>query len=131
MKIALVGVLEDGTPRRAGVPIDSRANLSIVKGTDVDIEVSVVTPSGSAVGMTGSDELLMTIKRRPQDGSPKLSLTGTLSGNKGTFSITPNDTRRFQPGLLGYDVWLTKGSKRDPVIPLSPLTLLASNVPRP
>lgn len=129
MRISLVGVLEDGTPRRAGVPVNPRASLSIVKGSDVDLMVTVVTPAGTPVSLGGSDELLLTVKKRPTD-SLRLSLTATIAGNIGTFAITPTDTRRLDPGLFGYDVWLTKDNKRDPVIPLSPFELLATNVPR-
>ncbi|MCK5641620.1 MAG: hypothetical protein KAJ19_12530 [Gammaproteobacteria bacterium] len=127
MRVLLTGVVEDGTPRAVGVPENPRAALEIPGGVDMEIVVSVVTSSGSKVPLIAPTELLFTVKKRHSDRA-LVSKTATLAGNEGTFALTSDETRRLEPGLLGYDVWLTKDGKRDPVVPLSPLQLLDSNI---
>ena len=125
-------MLEDGTPRRPGVPVNPRRNLNVPRGVDLTLEVTVVTPIGIPVNLDGVDtELLLTVKKRSRNSSPDILKTASLSGNVGTFLIVPADTRRLIPGLFSWDVWLTKNSKRDPVIPLSPLQLQAANAKVP
>ncbi len=131
MKIFLTAVLEDGTPRRAGVPVDTRAGLEIPKGADVEIRVTLITPGGTPVGMAPTDQLLFTVKRRPEE-DPKISRAAVLNGSSiGVVTLVPTDTRRLTPGLFGYDIWLTKGGVRDVVLPLSPFALSAANAPIP
>ena len=128
MKICVTGVLEDGTPRQPNVPVNPRVHLNVPRGTDLELEVAVVTPLGIPVSLTGvGTELLFTLKKSPQEDPPRITKTATLSGNTGTFLIVPADTQRLQPGLFGWDVWLTKDGLRDAVIPLSPFNLLAAN----
>lgn len=128
MRIVVTGVLEDGTPRSAGVPTNSRHNLNVQRGGDLALEVHVVTPLGTAVPLGGAGTtLIFTAKKRPEQSPPSIVKTATLAGNVGTFLITPADTKRLQPGLYSWDVWLTKGGLRDAVVPLSPLQLQASS----
>ena len=127
MKVALTGVLDDGTPFAPGVPTNPRANLNVPRGVDLDLEIRVVTPSGASVSLVGAGvELLFTVKKRPEEYPPRIIKTATLAGTTGTVRLEPGDTRRLQPGLFGYDVWLTKDGRRNPVIPLSPFQLQAS-----
>lgn len=131
MRILLTGVLEDGTPRREGVPIDPRANVSITKGANVEIVVTVVTPGGEPVKLTGTGtELLLTVKKRPTEAAT-ISRLAVSEGNVGTFTLVPTDTRTQIAGLYGYDVWLTKDGERDVVVPLSPFNLLEANAAIP
>lgn len=124
-------MLEDGSPRVAGVPINPRRNLDVPRGGDIELVVSVVTPLGTPVNLGGAGtELLLTIKKRPQE-NPRIVKSASLVGNKGTFLIQPGDTRRLQPGLFSWDVWLTKDGLRDPVVPLSPFQLQAANAAVP
>ena len=126
MRIELTGVLEDGTPRRAGVPTDARANINFLKGSDAEIIVTVVTPGGDPVDLTGAfTEILLTVKKRPEEDPPRIArAASSVAGNRATFIFVPADTRRLDAGLYTYDVWLTKGGARNSVIPLSPFQLL-------
>lgn len=132
MRISITGILDDGTPLTPGVPTDPRRNLDVHRGGDLELVVAVVTPSGIAVPLTGDGtELLLTVKRTPDEHPPRIVKAASLSGNVGTFLVQPGDTRRMDPGLYGWDVWLTKDGLRNPVIPLSPWNLQASNAAVP
>ncbi len=126
MKVFLTGVLEDGTPRVAGVPDNPRTNLDVPQGVDLEIVVMVVTPQSVAVNLAAADVLTLTVKRRPEDNQ-KVQKVATKSGNIGTFALAPNDTKALPLGLYSYDVLLEKDSKKDVVVPLSPFNLQASN----
>ena len=131
MRIEVTGVLEDGTPRRAGVPINPRTTLSVPRGVDLELVVTVVTPLGAAVNLEdGSTSVVFTLKRRSQEEA-RITKTAAKSGNRATFLITPAELKRLQPGLFSWDVLLTKGGLRDAVIPLSPFKLQASNAAIP
>lgn len=119
-------MLDDGTPLRPGVPANPRRNINLAQGADLELRVDVVTPLGTPVRLAGGSAVL-TVKRRP-DERPRIEKTvGTFVGNRATFLIAPADTKRLQPGLFSWDVWLTLSGKRDPVVPLSPWNLQASN----
>lgn len=135
MQISLTAVLEDGTPRRGLVPADPRQTLRIPQGSDVTIVVSVVTPGGNSVDLTGAGtELLLTIKKNPRfnfDSWPRITKKATLGSNVGTFLLEPGDTHNWLAGVYAWDVWLTKDGSRDAVIPTSPFQLLQSVAPVP
>ena len=132
MKIQVTGIVEDGTPRRPGVPVNPRRALNVARGIDLQLSVRVITPLGIPVSLEGDGtELLLTVKKRPQEHPPRIVLAASLNGNVGIFSIQPGDTRRLQPGLFSWDVWLTRNGLRDPVIPLSPFNLQAANAAVP
>ncbi len=126
MKVFLTGVLEDGTPRRPGVPANPRTNLDVPQGVDLEIVVMVITPQSIAVNLGVSDVLTLTVKKRPEDNQ-KVQKVATKSGNIGTFTLVPNDTKALPLGLYSFDVLLEKDSKKDVVVPLSPFNLQASN----
>lgn len=131
MKINLVGVLEDGSPRQGGVPDNPRTTLEIPKGSSVELVTRVITPAGVPVSLNGDGtELLLTIRRKP-DHDPKIVRKAVIAGGQGTFVLEPGDTRLWNPGLYGWDVWLTKNGERNAVIPLSPFKLLASAASTP
>jgi len=128
MIVRVTGVLQDGTPLRPGVPTNPRAAVSVPRGSDVQIVVTIVTPGNVAVPLTGDGtEVLLTVKKRPDDGRPEFVKAASVSGNVATFLIQPGDTRWMDPGLYGWDVWLTKDGLRDAVVPLSPFILEEAN----
>ena len=132
MRVALTGVLEDGTPRRAGVPVNPRTTLNVPQGVDLELVVDVVTSSGVGVNLeVEGTELLLTVKRRPSESTPRIVRKASLAGRRGTFLVEPGATRRLLPGLFSFDVWLTKNGLRNPVIPLSPFNLQAANAAVP
>jgi len=135
MQISLTAVLEDGTPRRGLVPADPRQTLRIPQGSDVTLRVSVVTPGGSLVDLTGAGtELLLTIKKNPKlwhDSWPRVTKKASVVAGIGVFLLEPGDTHDWLAGMYAWDVWLTKDGSRDAVIPTSPLQLLQSVAPVP
>ena len=126
--VRLIGVVEDGTTRRAGVPVNPRTTLKTSKGQDFQIEVTVVTSGGNQVSLAGTTPTL-TIKKRPQDDPALLKYTnGDIVGNVVTFTLPSVDSKRKldPPGQYVYDVWITLDSKLEPVVPLSPLLVEAA-----
>ena len=113
MQVSLTAILNDGSPRRAGVPSDPRTTLSIPQGSDVTLKVSVVTPFGSPVDLSlPGTEMLLTIKKNPKlfwDSWPRITKKATLgSGGVGVFQLEPGDWYNWAAGLYAWDVWLTK-----------------------
>jgi hypothetical protein len=132
MKISLVGVLEDGTPKRAGVPNNPRNTVTIQQGANVTLEVKVQTPGGTFIDFNDpTTSLLWTIKKKPADQPPPIQKTASKSGTVATFALLPADTKNMTPGRYVYDVWLTYASARDAVIPLSTLVLEAAATSAP
>lgn len=130
MKISLVGVLEDGTPRRTGVPVNPRNTITIQQGANVTIEITAKTSSGTIIdfGAVGT-VVAMSIKKKPADQPAAIYKTATRSGTLATFALVPTDTKNLTPGRYVYDVWLTFGGLRDAIIPLSTLILEAAATP--
>lgn len=131
MRIFLTGVLEDGTDRAAGVPNNPRTAIKVPRGTDLELVVTVVRPSGTKVNLSLPDtEMSFSLKRR-SDEPAKVSKTATLAPTQGTFTIARNDTKSVTPGLYSYDIWLRQGDQMDAVIALSPFLIQEGNVAVP
>jgi len=134
VNLNLIGILEDGSPPVLGQqPLDPRTTIRWTRGENVTINLTVKNTAGQEVSLAqpgpppaDQTSLLLTVKKRPQD-SKVFDKTGTL----GVFTITPADTKNMEPGRYVFDIWLTKGGKRDPVVPLSTLLLEPSSAPVP
>jgi hypothetical protein len=129
--VELLGVVDDGTPAGPGVPINPRKPIAMTRGGSLTVRVTVVGRDGVMVTLTGAS-LLLTVKKKPSDYVPDISKTGVnYGGAYSEFALGPADTKNLEPGLYAYDVWLTKGGERTPVVPASPLWLEPSvaNVP--
>jgi hypothetical protein len=132
MKISLIGVLEDGTPKREGVPINPRNTITIQQGANVTIEVKVQTPGGTFIDLGDpTTSIVLSVKKKPADQPPPIQKTATKLGSIATFTLLPADTKNMTPGRYIYDVWLTCASIRDAVIPLSTLVLEATATTAP
>lgn len=129
MKISLTGLLDDGTPRAAGVG-DPRGAVTFPQGSDVQIDVTVLRPSGTPVSLAGGT-LSLTVQRKPAERWPRIAKAAVISGATGTFAITPAETKYLPAGKYVYDVWLTLAGKRDAVIPASPLVITDTVTPVP
>lgn len=125
MVLNLIGVLEDGSPRSTGVPINPRQALSFPIGSSVTLNLRVVTADGKSAP---AGIVTWTLKKRPEDTSRVFAKTATLSGGNASFTVDPADTKRFEAGQYVYDVWhaATVGGARNPVVPLSPFRLEAA-----
>lgn len=127
MNLTLTGILQDGSPLKAGISADPRTTLNFPRGTDVRITVRVLTPSGSEVDLSGSGTtLILTIKKKPEHDWPKVVKEATIASGVGTFLIEPGDTANMAVGRYVWDVWLTKDGDRNAVIPLSAINLQPS-----
>lgn len=132
--ISLTGLLENGTNPGVGVITNPRVPIRFQVGASVVVNVAVIAPNGAQVALSNSYTFIMSCKLRPQDIPVAFAVTGTLSPNLGpnvvTFTITPANTQRMQPGRWIYDVWQVDPSgNRDAIIPLSPLLLEPSVTP--
>lgn len=126
MIIHLSGLLDDGAPLAAGVAANPRRAVSVVRGQDVTIAVTVTTPQGEPVDVSSPAALVLTVKKRPQDYQAVATKAATVAAGVASFALTPADFKNESPGLFVYDVWLTKSGARNPVVPLSPLHLEAA-----
>jgi hypothetical protein len=124
--INLTGILPDGSKQNPGVTTNPRLAIRVVRGTDVTINVTIITPAGRAQDMSGGgSSSLFSVKRQPSDGAPQLSLVGAsqqagVGNNVIQFTIPNTSWKAILAGLYGYDVQVTIGGKKDVVIPLSP-----------
>jgi hypothetical protein len=127
MLTRLTGLLNNGAPFRSGVSRDPRVTIEIPQGTDLEIQMRVVTPDGQAVPLDESGtELLLTIRKRSNQDWPRIIKAASVSGTTGTFLIEPGDTHDWAPGQYAYDVWLTRNGARDAVISTSTFRVTAS-----
>lgn len=123
MVIDLTGVLEDGTPRSANVPVNPRRTLSFPLGTTLTINLRVVRPSGAVV--TGGT-VAFTVKKKFSDSQSAISKSATLA-DPTPITVAAADTKLLTPGAFSYDFWHTDGSgNRNAVVPLSPLYIEAA-----
>lgn len=129
--VNIVGVVEDGAPRGGGVPENPRTPITMVAGTDLKVNVSVVGASGERLQMTGGATLTITVKKHANDDEKVFTQVVTNPGPEGSFTVPANAFKRFDPGLYVYDVWLAMGGVRSPVVPLSPFHLEGSVAPVP
>jgi hypothetical protein len=126
MVITLVGLLDDGTPHADGQsPLNPRTAITIPRGGDVTIRLTVKTPQGEDVSLASPATLVLTVKKHAQD-SKIFTKTPTIVNGAAEFSITPADMKQQDPGYFVYDIWRTSGGKTDEVMPMSPLYLEAS-----
>ena len=138
MNLTLIGVLEDGSPRRPGVPINPRTTITFPQGVSLSLTVQIVRPDGSPVILGPSDKAEWSVKKKPTDNPPLIAKTATslnvVAGNP-VFTTLPVDTKQMEAGRYVWDVWLTRvvglDTFRDPVIGQSTLVLEASVVPVP
>ena len=128
MQINLTGVLNDGTAYANAVPRDTRAQIVLVQGASMDIDVRVLLPTGA--GAPSSGQVTFGVKKKAAEGA-LIKKTATYVGGVWRITLTPADTKQMSVGYYIYDVWFTLGGKRDPVIPLSPLMLMATATPIP
>lgn len=124
MNLSLTGVLEDGSPRGASVPNNPRRALNVPLGGDVSLALSMVKADGAPLTLAGGDVVLLTVKKKPSDQQAVFQKTGAhTSTGLATFTLVPTDTKQLTPGLYCYDVWVTFGGKRSPLVPVSPFQL--------
>jgi hypothetical protein len=123
MVIELIGVLETGGPRAAGVPVDPRRTLTVPLGTSLTLRVSVLASDGSQVQLP-INSLAWTVKKSPLDTSAAFTKTGpAVAGAVCDFSLLPADTKNLSPGKYVFDVWYVVAGVRNAVVPLSPFEL--------
>lgn len=125
--VYLTGVLEDGTTVRSpAVPTNPRVALELTQDCSATLRLTVVNPAGVPVPSTGT--LIFTVKKRPQDQPPLLSLTGQWDGSGGPgiaqFDIAPTALHGCEWGRYCYDIRLSQAGTQNLLIPTSPLLLL-------
>ncbi len=130
MIVDLTGVLEDGSPRAAGVPPNPRQTIDISIGENFTVRLRVVRSDGSVVR---DGVITWTVKKKDTDSRAIFQLSTTLDGRQEAviMSMAPADTRNQEPGLYVYDIWHTSitSGERNPVVPLSPAILEGTATP--
>ena len=129
MTYTLTGLFDDGSTQASSLPTNARTTLQVPLGVNATIAVQVLTPSGGVYPI-GAATLVLTVKKKALEDN-KIQKTAVIAGNIATFTIVPADTKNLLPGAYIYDVWMTLGGLRNPVVPLSPFVLLSSVTPPP
>jgi hypothetical protein len=127
MLVNLTGLYQDGSrPRGGGAQPDPRTTLTVPQGGDLTITLRVVTPAGSPYPLRLEDDLLLSVKKKTGDYPARITKRGVVFNGGATFTFQPADTRYLAAGAYLYDIWLTRESVRNPVLPASPLQITAS-----
>lgn len=127
--INLTAIFDDNSPQSSAVPSNPRTQLAMTIGADVTVNMRVLTPAGAQASLSGAT-FVLTVKKIPAQDI-KLQKTGAIVGGAVQFTILPADTKQLPAGQYIYDVWMTQGGVRTPVMPLSPFQLLATVTPPP
>lgn len=120
--VELIGLTNDD----GADEFNPRKTLSITRGEDMTIRLTLRNPSGAFITTTGST-FALTVKKKATDSQALIAKTGTVGDGASTFTIDVADTKKLDPGRYVYDIWSTLGGKRSAVVPLSTL-ILESNV---
>ena len=126
MILKLTGVLPNGAALAPGVPSNPRAALRFIQGSDVVIQLTVVTPDGAKVDLTGGT-LQLVARARIFESRELLSIAGVIAAiGRADFTLSNTQTS-IDAGVLIYDISFTdSGGAKDFVIPASPLHVGAS-----
>lgn len=127
-KIKLIGVYDDGTRPRYGLPFDPRAPLRLLHRQPTTVELEVITPAGIPFPLSLGDQFALVAKHRNGcDPLPVLQVAGLLAPTRGpnfaTFSITAADTEDLTPKHYQYDVWMVRSGVGTSLVPTSTLML--------
>lgn len=81
--------------------------ISITKGDDAVLEITIDTSEGTAFVMEDTDTLTLTVRERPCEGYPVL-LTATTAPGSNRIILTGDATAQVCPGRYSYDVQLNR-----------------------
>jgi hypothetical protein len=130
MKFYLIGLVENGATRAVTLP-DLRTPLRFPLGSRVDLEITVLDPSGASVLLTGKT-LQLCIGQSP---SATALLRKTVAPSAGTsggpvlFTLEATDTDWLPPGSYVYEVWLyttATPTERERIVPTTAVRLEAT-----
>lgn len=127
-KVNLLGVFDNGTRPRNGLPIDPRVPLRLLHRQPTTIELEVVTPVGIPYDLLSGDAFAFVVKQRDGcDPLPVLQVAGARAATRGpnfaTFSVTAADTENLEPRQYQYDIWMVRSGDGAVLLPTSLLTL--------
>lgn len=95
--------------------IDSNNNITLTRGDNASIEVSLYNPDGTTYTLQTGDVLLFTVKYNCI--TENIIFQKDISSNA-IINITPADTNNLLYGVYYYDVQLTKANEEiNTVIP--------------
>lgn len=83
--------------------------ISITKGDDAALEITINTSDGTAFEMDPADTLTLTVREKPCVGSPVL-LTSTSAPGSNRIILTGDATANVCPGRYSYDVQLNRAN---------------------
>lgn len=127
-RVKLLGVVEDGTVPRVGLPLDARTPLRLHHRVPTRIELEVVTVSSVPYQLETGDAFAFVIKERAAcDTLPLLQVSGaadpTRGANVAAFSLTAAHTENLEPRHYQYDIWMVRAGVGMVLVPTSLLIL--------
>ena len=81
--------------------------ISITKGDDAALEITINKSDGTTFEMDPTDTLTLTVRERPCEGYPVL-LTATTAPGSNRIILTGDATAEVCPGRYSYDVQLNR-----------------------
>lgn len=119
--IDLIGVLDDGSKRAAGVPWNPRRTINVTRGESATLRLLVVRPSGALVDLGLTDQVILTVKSKPLLNVPLLLRLGVPQFARALvlFAVAPADFLNVAPGRYLYDIWLKTASESNVLVPAS------------
>lgn len=81
--------------------------ISITKGDDAALEITINKSDGTAFEMADTDTLTLTVREKPCAGCPVL-LTSTSAPGSNRIILTGSATASVCPGRYSYDVQLNR-----------------------
>jgi hypothetical protein len=141
MRLYLTGKLDTGVRPAPDFPQSTRTDITFPLGVNLLLTVTVYEPNWHQIVLVApvvgespvpGDALVCTVRKSPSD-QPLISKAATIDTHgAAVFTLLPADTKALDAGKYIWDVWLTdKDGNRNPVIPLSGLTLEAVVTPIP
>lgn len=129
MLLYLTGILEDGTPRSAMVPPNSRQQISVPFLSSLDIKIKVIGANAAPIPLAGKT-LSITIKKKSTDQVWLIKKSATLlpaeGHNVASFAIASSQGRAIPAGRYVYDVWMSESTVNDCIVDLSPFVVEGS-----
>lgn len=126
--LTLTGIVDDGSRRSPGVPLSSRKQIDVIRGTDLMVRVKLRHPDGRKVDLSaGTPVTTLTVKGHP-DNDADLTVTGVVETPAEEaivgFDLTAALTAGLAIGRRMYDVRHSQSGDVHAVIPLSSFVVL-------
>lgn len=124
--VNVTAVLDDGSRRAPGIPLDTRRPLRLVASEDAVVKIALVTPDGApvALDLANGDSLVVAV-RETSSSTPRLSVGAVrqVSRRRGLYvaTIAAGALRQVAGRTVQWFMTATRGGKSFRVVGVSEL----------